>query len=105
MKCVFPDPSRYPHRQLDLSLLILLYLNIHGTRKTLCTHVTSSSNLRDVVRRCAERSVQELQRTIQSAPPSVDAQATIKLNARVKKLEEELATKQVSVLAVFIVVL
>ncbi len=49
--------------------------------------------------------MQELQRTIQSAPPSVDAQTTIKLNARVKKLEEELATKQVSVLAVFIVVL
>ena len=70
--------------------------------KSSCTHVTSSSNLRDFVRRCAERSVQELQRTIQSAPSSVDAQATSKLNARVKKLEEELAAKQVSFPAVLL---
>jgi hypothetical protein len=46
--------------------------------------------------------VQELQRTIQSAPSSVDAQATSKLNARVKKLEEELATKQVSFPAILL---
>jgi hypothetical protein len=56
------------------------------------------------VRRCAERSLQELQQSIQSAPPAADAHATVKLNARVKKLEEELATKQVNVLAVFILV-